>query len=72
MSRGLVLVKWWLLALPHYLILSVKVGGELWLSTGSTDVSDAGWGAGGLVGLLCSSPLSPCCSQVATPAPCTA
>ena len=52
MSRGLVLVKWWLLALPHYLILSVKVGGGLWLSTGSTDVSDAGWGAGGLVGLF--------------------
>lgn len=29
LSRGLVLVKWWLLALPHYIILSVFVGGGL-------------------------------------------
>jgi hypothetical protein len=27
LSRGLVLVKWWLLAIPHYLIVSVLVGG---------------------------------------------
>ena len=26
-SRGLVLVKWWLLAIPHYVILSFLVGG---------------------------------------------
>src|SRR5262245_36590956 len=26
LSRGLVLVKWWLLALPHYLIVAVFVG----------------------------------------------
>jgi hypothetical protein len=27
LSRGLVLVKWWLLALPHYIVLAVFVGG---------------------------------------------
>ena len=27
LSRGLVLVKWWLLALPHYLIVALLVGG---------------------------------------------
>ncbi len=29
LSRGLVLVKWWLLALPHYLIVGVFAGGGL-------------------------------------------
>ena len=27
LSRGLVLVKWWLLAIPHYLVLSLLSGG---------------------------------------------
>jgi hypothetical protein len=48
LSRGLVLTKWWLLALPHYLVLSIMVGGGLWLGTRG----DAGWSFGGLVGLL--------------------
>jgi hypothetical protein len=30
LSRGLVLVKWWLLALPHYIVLAVFVGGAGW------------------------------------------
>src|SRR6185437_9689727 len=30
LSRGLVLVKWWLLAIPHLLIVSLFVGGGLW------------------------------------------
>ncbi len=31
LSRGLVLVKWWLLALPHYLLILVLVGSFGWL-----------------------------------------
>ena len=27
LSRGLVLVKWWLLAIPHYLVVAVLAGG---------------------------------------------
>jgi hypothetical protein len=38
LSRGLVLVKWWLLAIPHYLVVAVFAGGN--------------WGTGGLIGLL--------------------
>ncbi|MEV0183445.1 DUF4389 domain-containing protein [Streptomyces sp. NPDC050625] len=41
LSRGLVLVKWWLLALPHYLILAFLLGGIR-----------IPWAAGGLIGLL--------------------
>ena len=39
LSRGLVLVKWWLLAIPHYLLIGVFQGG--W-----------GWNWSGLVGVL--------------------
>jgi hypothetical protein len=31
LSRGLALIKWWLLALPHYLIVSVFTGGLIGL-----------------------------------------
>src|SRR5579864_897795 len=41
LSRGLVLVKWWLLAIPHYIIVGLFVGG-LWF----------GHLGGGLISLL--------------------
>jgi hypothetical protein len=33
LSRGLVLVKWWLLAIPHYLILALIAGGATYTVT---------------------------------------
>jgi hypothetical protein len=50
LSRGLVLVKWWLLALPHYLVVAVFVGGA-WTATTRAS-SEWIWSSGGLVGLL--------------------
>ena len=50
LSRGLVLIKWWLLALPQYLIVSVFAGGALSV-TGAHD--EWAWISGsGLIGLL--------------------
>jgi len=50
LSRGLVLVKWWLLALPHLLIVAVFVGSISILGNSS----DMQWLSlsGGLLGLL--------------------
>ena len=31
LSRGLVLVKWWLLALPHYLVIAFFIGGTYYV-----------------------------------------
>ena len=51
LSRGLVLVKWWLLAIPHYLIVAIFTGGA-W-SAWSDDGDGVLYGAaGGLIGLL--------------------
>ncbi|GAA4783198.1 hypothetical protein GCM10023200_15800 [Actinomycetospora chlora] len=50
LSRGLVLVKWWLLALPQYVVVGLLTSSPWWLW------QDQGYrwsfGAGGLVGLL--------------------
>jgi hypothetical protein len=51
LSRRLVLVKWWLLALPHYLVVAVFAGGA-WASwSGAGGVLRDGTN-GGLIGLL--------------------
>jgi hypothetical protein len=34
LSKGLVLVKWWLLAIPHYIIVSVFTSGPAWQTQG--------------------------------------
>jgi hypothetical protein len=53
LSRGLVLVKWWLLAIPQYVVVSVFAGGAAYAATGG---SGNHWQAdalsGGLIGLL--------------------
>ena len=51
LSRGLVVVKWWLLALPHYLVIGVFTGGAF---AGWNEASDHdAWAyGGGLIGLL--------------------
>lgn len=43
LSRGLALVKWWLLAIPQYLVVGVFLGGGYFART---------WAGGGLIGAL--------------------
>jgi hypothetical protein len=54
LSRGLVLVKWWLLAIPHYLVLGVLLGGGGigWSSGWHEHGGRWGGGGPGLIGLL--------------------
>jgi hypothetical protein len=53
LSRGLVLVKWWLLAIPHYLIVAVLTGGAAtWTYQVSADTSWQIALGGGLIGVL--------------------
>jgi hypothetical protein len=51
LSRGLVLVKWWLLALPHYLVVAVFAGGA-WAGFNAANDDLAWTSGGGLIGLL--------------------
>jgi hypothetical protein len=52
LSHGLVLVKWWLLAIPHLLIVGLLTNGLVWWTT---DIGQGDAGAqfgGGLIGIL--------------------
>ena len=52
LSRGLVLVKWWLLAIPHYAVVAVFAGGVAYTAGNTGQTWQADVLSGGLIGLL--------------------
>jgi hypothetical protein len=83
LSRGLALVKWWLLAIPHYIIVGLFTGSGLWFAW-RLGYHDSGWSGLGLIGILAvvaaprlsgtaATPISapPPTAPLATPSPAT-
>ena len=52
LSRGLVLVKWWLLAIPHYIIVGILTSGVLWWAADLGGGEGAARLGGGLMSIL--------------------